>query len=92
MGVVLFLHHLLYAFPSFAVGDVDKIDARRKVANVHRELFAFAFGRGHALAEGVEHFGLLEVFAPDGDEAGGGVGIKVANQILFFLKVHINWS
>ena len=72
----LFLHHLLHAFPSLAVGDVDKIDARGQGAEVHRELFALAFDRGHALAEGVDDLGLLEVSAQNGDLTVGWIGVE----------------
>ena len=58
----LFLHHFLHAFPSLAVDDVDEVNAGRQIADIHRELFTFAFDRGNALAKGVDDFGLLKVF------------------------------
>ena len=72
----LFLHHFLHTFPSLAVGDVDKIDARGQVTDVQCELFAFTLDRGHALAEGVDDLGLLEVSAQNGDLTVGWVGMK----------------
>ena len=69
------LHHLPHTLPSVLVGDVDEIDTRRQATDVHRETFAFAFGRGHALAESVDDFGLLEFLASDGDEACSGIRV-----------------
>ena len=85
-----FLHHLLHALPPVLVGDVDHVDACRQGTDVHQNPFSFAFGRGHTLPEGVEHFSLLEVFARDGDKAGGGVGVEGAEslgRILFFHRI-----
>ena len=87
---LLFLHHLPYAFPSLTVGDVDEIDASRQVANVHRDLLALAFDRGHALAEGVDDSGGFQFFASNDDLTRGRVGVDGECQVFLVLHAHID--
>ena len=72
-----FFHHFLHTLPSFLVGDVDEVDARRKAIEIHSEAFAFARGGDYTLPEGIEHFCGLQVLARDGDKAAGGVGMDL---------------
>ena len=48
--VSLFLHHLPHTLSSFAIGDVDKVDASGQVADVQCETFPIAFDCGQTLA------------------------------------------
>ena len=78
---LLLSHHLPHTLAPFIVGDIDEVDACGQRGHVDAELVALALHAEHLLPEHVEHFGLPQVLACDGDEACGGVGVDCGEGV-----------